>query len=360
MTKKGIDVSVWNGSPVWGQVKASGIDFAILRAGYGREASQKDKKFDYNYASCKAVGMPVGVYWYNYAKTVADAEREADACLTVLKGKSLEYPVFYDLEENSVAATGKQNVIAIGKAFLKKIAAAGFKVGVYGGNYFANGAILELGKEYDVWIADYRSDAAKYHYENKHAMWQFSSTGKIPGINGNVDMDYCYKDYTRIDKPAPVEPAKPVAPPAPAKTPDVIYRVYTGKWWGEIKNYNNENSNGYAGVERIAVKGLAAKSTVGTLKYRVHTINGKWYSWVSKYDINDWNYGVAGVTWADIDGIQMHLEGAPGYKVQYRVSLVNGVQYLGWIEDFNNINSNGYAGIYGHRIDKVQIRIVKA
>lgn len=96
---KGIDVSVHNGNIDWQKVKSAGIDFAILRAGYGRLASQKDEKFEQNYAAAKAAGIPVGAYWYSYAMTPEEAELEADVFLSVIKGKQFEFPVYYDVEK---------------------------------------------------------------------------------------------------------------------------------------------------------------------------------------------------------------------------------------------------------------------
>lgn len=363
MKIKGIDVSTWNGAPDWGKVKADGIEFAILRAGYGREASQKDRQFDRNYTECKTKGMPIGIYWYNYAKTPEDAAKEATACLEVIKGKQFEYPVFYDIEEPSVASTGKENVKSIARTFLNKIKEAGYKVGIYCGQYFASGAVLELAKEFDVWMPDYRANAAQYHYEDKFAMWQHSSTGKVIGINGNVDMNWCYKDYLKENKPTtePVKPAeKPVKPSTSVATKkiDTYYRVFTGMWWNEIKNTNDVDSMGYAGVEKLPIYGLAAKVSEGKLRYRVHVTSGKWFDWVTGYNIGDWNNGIAGYPGYKIDGIQMELVGVPGYQVQYRSSLVKDSKYLSWITGYGE-GSMGYSGIYGSAIDKVQIRIVK-
>ena len=96
----GMDVSYAQGSINWEQVKASGkIEFAILRAGYGRETSQVDTQFERNYAACKRLGIPVGVYWYSYATTAAEAEQEAKVCLQTIRGKQFEYPVAFDIEE---------------------------------------------------------------------------------------------------------------------------------------------------------------------------------------------------------------------------------------------------------------------
>ena len=100
---KVIDVSKHNGSIDFAAVKASGIYAVIIRAGYGREVSQKDPMFDTNYAAAKGVGLHIGAYWYSYADSVADAAKEANACLACIQGKQFDFPVYYDLEEQSIA-----------------------------------------------------------------------------------------------------------------------------------------------------------------------------------------------------------------------------------------------------------------
>ena len=104
---KGIDVSKHNGNVNWSHVKADGVEFAIIRAGYGKEISQKDAQFENNYAGCKSNGVPVGAYWYSYATNEAEARQEAAVCLQVLKGKTFEFPIYYDIEEKKQFALGK-------------------------------------------------------------------------------------------------------------------------------------------------------------------------------------------------------------------------------------------------------------
>ena len=106
-------MSVHNGDIDWQKVKADGIDFAILRASYGKLESQKDQKFEQNYAVAKAVGIPVGAYWYSYAMTPEKAELETDVFLSVIKGKQFEMPVYFDLEEKKQFDLGKEQVSAI-------------------------------------------------------------------------------------------------------------------------------------------------------------------------------------------------------------------------------------------------------
>lgn len=129
---KGIDVSVHNGSIDWQKVKNAGIQFAILRAGYGREMSQKDARFEENYRNAKATGIPVGAYWYSYAMSEDEARLEADVFLSVIKGKQFEMPVYFDLEEKKQFDLGKEKVSAIMRAFLERVESAGYFTGLYG------------------------------------------------------------------------------------------------------------------------------------------------------------------------------------------------------------------------------------
>lgn len=364
---KGIDVSVWNGSINWALTKKE-IDFAILRIGYGREVSQKDARFEANYAGCKANGIPVGGYWYNYAKTVDDAKKEAQACIKCLNGKKLDYPVWYDIEENSVFATGKANVSKIAEVFCEALKAAGYKVGIYSSYYtFQTYFTNEVKDKYDVWLAHVGNGGAPLSntgYPGHKEMWQYSWKGRYSGINGDVDEDWSYVNYAEEKdddvKPAPAEPVKPIEPAKPAeKTIDVIYSAYIpGRWLGEIKNCNDVNTNGYAGIENCIVSGFGAKASEGKLRYRVHVktySGGKWLGWVDQYNKADWNNGVAGYPGYTVDGIQLELTGVPGYQVMYRVSLFGTNKYLPWVKGLED-----YAGLYGNALDKIQIKIVKA
>ena len=166
---QGIDVSVYQGNIDWVKVKNAGVKFAIIRAGYGREISQKDTFFDTNYANAKAAGMPIGAYWYAYATTTSGAEAEANTCMSILSGHQFEWPIYYDIEEQSIFETGKATVSAISKTFC---------------------TALEK-KKYDV---------DKPGYTGDWGIWQYSSKGSVDGISGNVDMDKAVIDYEPIIK----------------------------------------------------------------------------------------------------------------------------------------------------------------
>ena len=188
---KCIDVSEWQGDINWKKVKSSGISCAILRAGFGREASQVDSEFEQNYKNAKAAGLKLGVYWYSYADSVADAKLEAEACLEVLKGKTLELPVFYDMEESFQTEFGKRTLTDMAVAFMKAVLKGGFRVGIYANlNWFSNYLDYKsLYGTYYTWLAQYHTEA-----QLKCDMWQYTSSGTVPGISGGVDMNIIYSD----------------------------------------------------------------------------------------------------------------------------------------------------------------------
>ena len=196
---KGIDVSTWQGNIDFAKIKASGIDFVIIRAGYGREVSQKDNCFERNYENAKAAGLDVGAYWYSYADSAEDAVREAKACMEVIKGKKFEYPIYFDLEEQSQFAKGKNFCDSIIKAFCGELEKNGYKAGLYCSTYYLNNYVLDsVAKKYELWVAQYNYRCT--YTANKYGIWQFSSKGRINGISGDVDMNYCYTDSPSVIK----------------------------------------------------------------------------------------------------------------------------------------------------------------
>ena len=360
---KGIDVSTWNGNIDWAKVSKS-IDFAIIRAGLGRLASQEDKRFKTNYQGCKDNKISIGVYWYNYATTVDDAKAEAKACIEVLKGKTFDMPVWYDIEEKATLNTGKANVSKIAEAFCEELKAAGYQVGIYSFYSALNDSFTEEVKnKYDIWLANVGNNGAPLsstNYKGHKEIWQYSWTGRLDGIKGDVDFDYCYKEYSA----APAVPVKPdpVVIPTPSQGGgekiDVTYAAYIGTWLSDVVNCNDTNGNGYAGVENRNISGITVKSSKGYIRYRVHTTNGKWLGWITASNKGNWNTGVAGIKGRNIDGIQAELIGVPGYQIQYRVSTLTSKSYLPWVTGYSN-TSAGFAGTYGKNIDKIQMKIVK-
>lgn len=200
MSNKGIDVSKWQGKIDWAKVKAYGIQFAMLRSSFGWGEKNKDVCFEENYANAKKAGVPIGAYHYSYAKTPEEAIKEADFCLSVLKGKTFEYPIAFDMEESSVAALGKEKVSAIADAFCSRMEANGCYVMIYANlNWFQNYFTEEIFKKYDIWLAQWSS---KITLNRTVGIWQTTSKGSVTGISGNVDLDIAYKDYPSIIKTA--------------------------------------------------------------------------------------------------------------------------------------------------------------
>lgn len=189
--KKGIDVSFAQGSINWGHVNA---DFAIIRAGYGREASQKDAQFENNYTGCKSNKIPVGCYWYSYALDEKEAREEARACLKVIKGKTFEYPVYFDIEQPEQFRLGSEKVSKICQAFCDELEKSGYWVGIYSYAHFLRNQLTErIRSRYAIWVA--HTDVSKPGYSSEYGLWQYSHTGKMNGISGNVDFNYSYVDY---------------------------------------------------------------------------------------------------------------------------------------------------------------------
>ena len=188
---KCIDVSTWQGNIDWKKVKKSGCSYAIIRAGFGRETSQVDNQFERNYKNAKAAGVKLGVYWYSYAVNRDDAVKEAKACLSVLKGKSLEMPVFFDMEESFMTKYSRATLTGMAKAFCDTVIKGGFESGVYSNlNWFTNYLnYSELKALYPIWLAQWSSSP-----QLECDIWQYSSEGTVAGIDGYVDMNIIYSN----------------------------------------------------------------------------------------------------------------------------------------------------------------------
>ena len=214
----GGDFSQWNSVINWALAKTC-LDFALIRAGYGDSLSypnQVDAQYEANYKGCKANGIPVGVYYYCYATTVEAAKREAQCCLALLKGKQLEYPVYYDVEEMDTFRTGKTNEII--KAFADVLEAAGYWVGVYIYRNAAQTYLTEYTRtRYTMAIAEY---GPRLNYSGPYGVWQNSSTWTFSGVSTRSDHDYCYVNYPKIIK----ERGKN-GYPKPQPKPELIFKT---------------------------------------------------------------------------------------------------------------------------------------
>ncbi len=199
VTAQGIDVSEHQGRINWDAVKASGIDFAILRVGFGAPSfgGRVDYQFNRNISECERLGIPYGVYIYSYAWDDQQAADEASMVINCLSGHNPRLPVYYDLEDNSIIADGRQAGLASrAQVFCNSISAAGFKPGIYANLNWFNSILTDSvfkSSSWDHWIAQYNP---RCDYTGNYSFWQYSSSGKVSGINGNVDMNYAYVDVS--------------------------------------------------------------------------------------------------------------------------------------------------------------------
>ena len=199
MSKKGIDVSEFQGKIDWEKVKNDGIEFAILRCGYGMDFSnQDDVEYERNANECERLGIPYGVYLMSYANTVEKARSEAKHVLRLIEGRKISLGVWHDIEDNGTSgAINKETLTNIINTFCNTIKNAGYKVGVYANlNWLENKIEKTIKDNYDIWVAQYYS---KCEYEGKYIMWQHTSSGKVNGISTNVDMNILYEDLPVIN-----------------------------------------------------------------------------------------------------------------------------------------------------------------
>ena len=334
-----VDISEFQQGINFNKMKNDGIKAVIIRAGYGREVSQKDSMFESHYRNAKAAGLKIGVYWYSYADSVSDAEKEAKTCLECINNKSLDMPIYYDLEDNSQIKLGKAKLTEIAERFCETIKKSGYRAGVYANlNWFNNYLDYDkLKKKYSIWLAQYNSVN-----ELNCDIWQNSSSGRVSGYNGRLDTNVIYNEDIFSEKSD-----------TKVKKPTLTYRVYAdGKWYNEVKGLSN-----IAGRKKQAISGVAVKVSAGKLCYRVHLLNGDWLPWVSGYDIKDDINGYAGIKGKVIDGLQVEFEGVGDYKATYRVRK-QGAGFFDWqYNTEKDSEQDGYAGLLGTKIDGVQITL---
>ena len=227
MEKTIMDVSRHQGVIDWDAVKANGkVDGVMLKtvSTNGRLSKRKDglyidPTFERNYAECKRVGLPVGVYYYTYATDKQMADAELDLLKTALTGKTFELPISVDVEDNKIKKLSTQELTDLAAYALGTVERWGFYALLYVGLHFAQTELYMGGaalRPYDVWLAKYPKDQRKTKPEDKpktafaFGMWQYTSTARMPGVSTNVDMSHAYKDYASIIKRAGLSKVKGV------------------------------------------------------------------------------------------------------------------------------------------------------
>ncbi len=236
MSKLGVDVSTWNTNVDWKKFKEQGVEYAIIRGGYGSSISQKDSMFESHINGALAAGIKVGVYWFGYAYTVATAKLEADVCHEVIKAykDKITLPVFYDWEYSSMDYANSNGVYPDRKlitdmtiAFMDRIKELGYSTGYYTNlDYITNRYDYSRLKNYDLWMAYYNDSKPDYDC----IIQQYTASGKLDGFNGPLDLNRVHKDFGQAEKPKEEPKPKPeeTKPAAPAKPKETVYTVKAG------------------------------------------------------------------------------------------------------------------------------------
>ncbi len=249
VTYQGIDVSRHQGYIDWQQVKNAGIDFAIIRCGYGANtASQDDVRWEYNASSCESLGIPYGVYLYSYADNTSEIDGEVQHVLRLLKGHKPTLPVYIDIEENKQFALGGAVLSEFAKRFCSQMKSAGYKSGLYTSTshwnaYFGTFAALPA---YYHWVAQYNTSCT---YSGRYETWQYSNTGRVSGISGNVDRDIW---YGRLDGSDPLKTALVFSDVRDPKHP-----FYKAVYWAADAGITKGYSDGTFGIDKSCTRGEA-------------------------------------------------------------------------------------------------------
>lgn len=338
---RGIDVSRWQGEINWSQVAADDVSFVMLGT---RSKGAVDPYFHRNIQQASAAGVKVGVYIYSLATTVEMAEAEADFVLNLIHDYPVSYPVAFDMEDSTQGNLSKEELAAIANAFCKKISDSGYYPIVYANeNWLKNKLDMSL-MDYPVWVARY---SARPSYQNP-VMWQATSTGSVKGINGNVDIDFQFKDFS-------------------GQIPANTWRTINGKryyysnyakqknaWAQDSSDWYYMDSEGLASTGWITVSGSRyyLDETTGKMQTGWRQDQGKWYylgssgavkkGWIE--DNGAWYYtdsnGIMQTGWLDADGKRYYMESSGKMAVGW--TNQNGKWYYldasgalakGWIQD---------------------------
>ena len=291
-TAQGIDVSEFQGKIDWDAVKAAGVDFAILRIGYGdQNAGDTDKYFKRNVEECERLGIKWGAYLYSYSVNTKEAADEAAHVLSEMKGLTPDLPIYYDMEDDSTLGA-KDRFADIAQTFCSKIEAAGYDAGVYAGarwwKYYLTSPVFD---SWSKWSAQYYKIC---EYPSDPDAWQYTSQGKVPGISGNVDVNYAYEGLV------------------PGSVAEANQHISTHAHVADIGWQNQAALDGEtAGTVGKAKSIEALKITLvnqvktGSVQVRAHVSNVGW---------QDWTSGTAGTTGRGlpIEAVQARLTGEIG------------------------------------------------
>lgn len=268
MKRKGIDVSKHQGTIDWKKVKNDGVEFAIIRIGYGGSVPVKDEKFEENYTNAKANGLDVGVYIYSYADSESDVKKEYEAVINWLGNKYLDLPVYYDVEDKKMNGLSKKVLSNYIKTFCEKLENAGYWAGIYANkNWLETKLDMNYLKDYTIWLAQWTTNPT---YQGSYAMWQYSSDGSVDGINGRVDMNYQLKELG-----GKIGTSSSSSASSKKSNEEIVTEVIQGKWGNGADRKNRLTNAGYdyRAIQDLVNKKLSKKSNE---QIATEVIQGKW------------------------------------------------------------------------------------
>lgn len=311
---KGIDVSQWQGYIDWQAVKNDGIQFAFVRAGHGGHTL--DTCFQQNMVNANAAGIPVGVYFYSTAQNEAQAVQDAQFVIRSMKGYLVSYPVVIDLEDSSQAHLSKQQIGRIAKAYCDEIRAAGYTPMVYcNENWYRNMIDVSMVSDVEMWVARWGNT---YSSDIPRDIWQSCSTGRVAGINGNVDIDFGYPDYTKIITPR-TEPQEGYVMTGGMWVKDSI------GWWYQLF------AGGYPANEWQNIGGVWYWFDVnGYMATGWRQIGGNWY-YMNGSGAMTTGWQLIGNSWYYMDGSGAMLTGWQDISGNRYYLDENGAMKTGWV-----------------------------
>ncbi|MCD8337556.1 MAG: hypothetical protein LUD18_09825, partial [Lachnospiraceae bacterium] len=301
----GIDVSKWQGVIDWEEVKEDGIEFVMIGTGrYKNGVATPDTMFETNIEGAISAGIYVGIYHYATATTVADARNAADYILDLVDGYKISYPIAIDMEDSvySGMTAAKRSKIAI--AFMEVIADAGYYPMIYASNnYFTDSLDMSILSGYDYWVAAWSTTPTV----TPLSMWQYSATGRVNGISTKVDLDYSYKDYSKIITPRTTASSRRSGNGWQTDGTNYWYveedgSIPTSTWLTVNGNTYYVDSNGYrvTGWVKISGKFYYFRTSTGVMQTGWLNLSGK------KYYL-DPSTGVRKTGWLELDGETYYL-----------------------------------------------------
>ena len=335
---RGVDVSNFQGTIDWNQVKAAGIEFAILKVGpvYGKP----DSTFERNATECERLGIPYGVYYYSYARSVADANKEADRTLAWLGGHHPSLPVYYDLEDNYILQDpnfSKDKLAQIAQTFCNRMEAVGFKSGIYANlNWLNNYLDSPSLNGYDHWVAQYNW---RCDYAGSYSFWQYSSSGNVPGVNGRCDMNYCFNgSFLNVDD----------------GKMHIQYEAHVSNigWMSSKRDGSTAGTTGQSkAVEDLKVSILNPVED-GSVQIDAHVSGIGWQGW----DAPSASEGGSTGQGRAVEAVRLRLTGslAKDYDVYYRVHASN-IGWMAWAKDGEEAGTTGMSC----SLEAVQIKLIK-